>query len=299
MDIVITGSNGLIGSALRSALEAKGHRPIAMVRRAPRAGADEIQWDIASGKIDGEALDGVDGVVHLAGAGIGDKRWNASYKKLVLESRTKGTSLLASTLAGLNSPPKSFLSGSAIGYYGDRGDETLTEQSAAGSGFLAEVCVKWEAAAQSTIDAGISTTFLRTGIVMTPKGGALKKLLPLFRLGVGGRFGSGQQYMSWISLDDEVAAIVHLLENSVPGPVNLTAPNPVTNAEQTSVLGKVLGRPTFVPVPAFGPRLLLGTEMANALLFDSARVEPTKLLASGFDFRHPTLEAGLRSVLGK
>lgn len=299
MDVVITGSSGLIGTALRAALEDAGHRPIALVRRAPTPGADEIQWDVEAGTIDASSLEGIDAVVHLAGAGIGDKRWNAAYKRLVLESRTKGTALLAETLAGLDDKPSVFLSGSAIGYYGPRGEEIITEATPAGDTFLADVCVQWEAAAQPAVDAGIPTAFLRTGIVQTTEGGALQKQLPLFKLGVGGRFGSGRQYQSWITLDDEVGAIVHLLTAGVTGPVNLTAPEPVTNAEFAKTLGKVLKRPAVFPVPAFGPRLLLGREMADALLFESQRILPEVLEASGYTFQHPTLETGLRAVLGK
>lgn len=299
MDVVITGSSGLIGSALVLGLEQAGHRPIKMVRTEPRSGADEIRWDPSTGEIDSESLDGVGAVVHLAGAGIGDRRWNEKYRTLLVESRTSGTSLLASTLAGLNSPPRTFLSGSAIGFYGDRGSEQLTEQSDGGVGFLADLVKKWEASAQSAIDAGIRTVFLRTGIVYTPKGGALKKLLPLFKLGLGGRFGAGDQYLSWITLDDEIGAILHLLEADVRGPVNLTSPHPVTNAELTRVLGAVLSRPTLLNVPAFGPRLLLGREMADALLFESANIVPHVLLDAGYEFRHPDLETGLRAILGR
>ncbi len=299
MDVLISGSSGLIGSALRSALVDAGHRPIRLVRRAPATGADEIRWDVDAGTIDRASLEGVDAVVHLAGAGIGDKRWTDSYKQTLLESRTKGTSLLAETLAALDARPSVLLSGSAIGYYGPRGDEVITEATPAGDTFLADVCKQWEAAARPAVDAGIPTAFLRTGIVQTPKGGALAKQLPLFKLGVGGPFGSGTQYQSWITLDDEVNAIVHLLSAGLTGPVNLTAPQPVTNKQYAKTLGKVLKRPAVIPVPAFGPRLLLGREMADALLFESQRIMPTALTESGYTFRHPDLETGLRAVLGK
>ena len=298
MDVVITGSSGLIGTALRSALTTAGHRPIRLVRRPPTAGADEIRWDPAKGELDGESLEGVDAVINLAGAGIGDKRWSDSYKELLVESRTSSTSLLSSTLAGLASPPKVFLSGSAIGYYGDRGAQVLDESSPPADDFLAGLCVRWEAAAQSAIDAGIRTALLRTGIVQSVDGGALPKTLPLFKFFLGGRFGDGKQYNSWIHLDDIVAALIFLLDADVSGPVNLTAPNPVTNAEYTRALGNVLGRPTFATVPAFGPRLLLGTEMADALLFDSMRVQPTVLSEAGFDFTFTDIEAALRDLVG-
>ena len=299
MDVAITGSSGLIGTALREALTEAGHRPIRIVRRVPAAGADEIQWDVDGGTIDAASLEGIDAVVHLAGAGIGDKRWNDAYKKLVLDSRTQGTSLIAGAIAGLDAKPSIFLSGSAIGYYGPRGDQVITEETPAGDTFLADVCEQWEAAAQPAIDAGIPTAFLRTGIVQTRKGGALQKQLPLFKLGLGGKFGSGDQYQSWISLDDEVNAIIHLLTAGVTGPVNLTAPEPVTNATFAKTLGKVLKRPSFLPVPAFGPRLLLGKEMADALLFESQKIMPTVLQSSGYTFAHPDLESGLRAAIRK
>ena len=297
MDVVITGSSGLIGQALVPALKAAGHRPIRLVRRAPAPGGDEIRWDPTRGEIDAASLEGVGAVVNLAGAGIGDKRWNDAYKRTLVTSRTESTALLATTLAGLTRPPSRLLSGSAIGWYGNRGDQTLNEQSEPGTGFLPQLCLDWEAAAAPAAGAGIATAFLRTGIVLAAKGGALAKMLPLFRFGVGGKFGSGRQYMAWITLADEVGAIVHLLTSAVTGPVNLTAPNPVTNADFTRALGSVLGRPTLVPVPAFGPKLLLGSEMGQALLFDSQRVLPEVLKADGYDFAHAEVEAGLRAVL--
>jgi uncharacterized protein (TIGR01777 family) len=297
MDVLVTGSSGLIGTALVAALREAGHRPVRLVRGS--ASGDTVTWDPAGGTIDGPSLEGLDAVVHLAGAGIGDHRWTDSYKAEIRDSRVRGTTLLAETLAGLSRPPAVLLSGSAIGVYGDRGDEELDETSPPGTGFLAEVCVAWEAAAQPAIDAGIRTSFLRTGIVLSPAGGALKKQLPLFKAFLGGRFGSGRQYQSWISIDDEVGAILHLLSADVPGPVNLTAPQPATNAEFTAALGAVLGRPTKVPVPAFGPRLLLGRELADNLLFSGQRVLPAKLEASGYVFHHPTLDGALRALLGK
>lgn len=303
MDVAITGASGLIGSALREALRAAGHRPISLVRREVRPGADEIAWQPADGQIDAASLEGVDAVVNLAGAGIGDARWTPSYRQTIVTSRTGGTELLATTLAGLDRPPSVLLSGSAIGYYGSQGDQTLTEDSPAADDFLAKLCVDWEAAAQPAVDAGIRTAFLRTGIVLSSAGGALSKLVPLFKLGVGGRFGSGQQYMSWITIDDQVGAMLHLLdggaESGLRGPVNLTAPQPVTNAEFTDTLGRVLGRPTLLPIPAFGPRLVMGRDRADALLFDSIRVLPAAIEADGYSFGSTDVEAGLRSVLGR
>ncbi|MGH1489689.1 MAG: TIGR01777 family oxidoreductase [Acidimicrobiales bacterium] len=299
MDIAISGSSGLIGTALVKALSDAGHRPIRMVRRAPQNGADEIAWDPAKGEIDQPSLEGIDGIVNLSGAGIGDRRWTPAYKELCVTSRTSSTALLANTAAALSSTPQVMISGSAIGYYGSQGDTELKEDTAPGDDFLANLTVDWEKAAQPAIDAGIRTVFARTGIVLSTAGGALPKLLPLFKFGLGGRFGSGQQYMSWISIADEVNAIIHLLDSPTSGPVNLTAPAPVTNAEFASVLGRVLGRPSFLPVPAFGPKLVLGSERADALLFDSMRVLPTVLESSGYRFAHPDLETALRSILGR
>lgn len=295
MKIAVTGSSGLIGSALIPVLEAGGHSVVRVVRNA--GGPSDCRWDPATGTIDAAALDGVDGVVHLAGAGIGDHRWSDDYKREVLESRTKGTTLIASTIAALEHRPTVLVSGSAIGYYGDRGDELLDESSAPGKGFLTEVCEQWEAASKPASDAGIRVATIRTGIVLSKRGGALKKMLPLFRFGLGGRFGSGRQWQSWISIDDEVGAIRHLLTNDVEGPVNLTAPNPVTNKEFSQTLARVLHRPSFLPVPSFGPKLLVGPEAADALLFDGQRVLPAVLEKSGYEFTHPRLEAALQSLL--
>jgi uncharacterized protein (TIGR01777 family) len=298
MKILITGASGLIGQALSQELIARGHTTVAAVRRAPRRN-DEVQWDPQSGVMSPDAFQGVDAVVHLAGAGIGDKRWTDSYKMEILESRTRGTRLLAETMASLEVKPSVFLSGSAIGIYGVRDDEELTEQSAIGSGFLADVCRDWEAAAAPATQAGIRTVLLRTGIVLSPKGGALKKQLPLFKLGLGGKFGNGKQWQSWISITDEVNAIIHLLTSSVSGPVNLTAPQPVTNTDFTRTLASVVSRPAIVPIPSFGPKLLLGGELANALLFTGQRVVPSVLSNDGFQFAHPTLESALRALLNK
>jgi uncharacterized protein len=295
MDIAVTGSSGLIGTALVDALGAAGHRVVRVVRGAPTG--DAIAWDPKAGTIDGAGLDGVGAVVHLAGAGIGDRRWNDAYKREIVDSRVQGTGLLARTLAGLTRPPAVLVSASAIGWYGDRGDEVLDETSGPGTGFFPDVCRQWEAAADPARAAGIRVAHPRSGIVLTPKGGALKKELPLFKLGLGGRFGSGRQWQSWIALDDEIAAILHLIASDLAGPVNLTAPTPVTNAELTKTLGSVLHRPTVLPVPSFGPRLLLGPELASVVLYEGQRVMPEVLLASGFTFSQPTLEAALRSML--
>lgn len=299
MKIAVTGSTGLIGTALSRSLLADGHDVVPVVRRPIADGETAVQWDPAAGTIDAAALEGLDGVVHLAGAGIGDKRWSDAYKRTILESRTKGTDLLARTLASLERPPAVLVSGSAIGIYGDTGDNALDETYPPAHDFLADVCMQWEAAAAPAVDAGIRVPFLRTGIVLSPEGGALAKLLPLFKLGAGGRMGSGRQWWSWISLADEVRVIRWLLDTDVAGPVNATAPQPVTNAELTKVLAGVLGRPSVLPVPAFGPRLLLGGELADALLFNSQRVLPQVLTERGFAFDHPDLEGALRAMLGR
>ncbi len=297
MKIVISGASGLIGTPLVTRLRGKGHEVVRLVRRAPTRG--EAQWDPQASVLDPAILEGADAVIHLSGAGIGDKRWTDAYKREVLESRTLSTSLLARTIATLERKPRVFLSGSAIGIYGARDDEALTESSAHGTGFLADVCEQWEAAAAPASDAGVRTVFLRTGIVLSPQGGALKKLLAVFKIGIGGRFGSGKQWQSWISLDDELGAIEFLLDAPVSGPVNLTAPQPVTNAEFTRVLARVVKRPAVLPIPSFGPKLLLGAELADALLFTGQRVLPNVLTTNGYVFAHATLEDALRALLNK
>ena len=298
MKILITGASGLIGQALTKQLNATGHTTVAAVRREPRRN-DEVQWNPTTGEMSPSAFDGVDAVVHLAGAGIGDKRWTDAYKMEILQSRTLGTALLADTMASLDKKPSVFLSGSAIGIYGVRDDTELGEDAAIGTGFLADVCRDWEAASASASTAGIRTVLLRTGIVLSPKGGALKKQLPLFKLGLGGKFGNGKQWQSWISITDEVNAIIHLLTSNLSGAVNLTAPNAVTNAEFTRVLASVVSRPAILPIPSFGPKLLLGGELADALLFTGQRVVPNALVADGFHFAHPTLDVALRALLNK
>ena len=239
-----------------------------------------------------------DGVVHLAGAGIGDRRWSPDRKRVILDSRTDSTRLLVDTLVRLSAPPPVLVSASAVGIYGDRGDEELTEASTTGTGFLAEVCRAWEAAAQPAADGGIRTVLLRTGIVLSRHGGAWGKQLPLFRVGLGGRMGSGDQYRSWITLDDEIGAVLHCLADGGPsGPVNATAPAPATDAELAGAIGTVLHRPTRLVVPAFGLRLVLGTEMADELVLGGQRVLPRALESTGYAFAHPDLPGAVRSVL--
>ena len=286
----------MIGQALSAHLTRSGNSLIRVVRRPVRPDESAVRWDPEAGAIDAEGLEGADAVVNLAGAGIGDSRWNDDRKRVLVESRTRSTALLARVLAGLDRKPRVFVSASAIGLYGERGDEILTEQSPPGDDFLASLCMRWEAETSPAAEAGIRVACARTGIVLSTQGGALPKLLPLFKLGLGGKFGSGAQWWSWITLDDEVRAIAWLLDNEIRGPVNLTAPAPVTNREFTRVLGTVLSRPARVSVPRFGPKLLLGCERADALLFTSARVRPEALKSSGFAFAHATLEAGLRNI---
>lgn len=299
MDVVISGASGLIGTALQAALRTQGHTPIALVRRPVEPGENAIEWDPDGATIDHAALEGCDAVVHLAGEGIAASRWTDEQKARILESRTRGTSVVAEALAGLDRPPSVFVSGSAIGYYGDRDDEVLTEDSAPGDDFLSDVCVRWEACSQMAAAAGIRTVNVRTGIVLDDSGGALAKQLLPFKLGVGGRLGSGRQWQSWISLDDQVGAIVHLLTADTSGPVNLVGPEPVTNAEFTKTLGRVLRRPTLLPIPTFAPALLYGRELVDSLLLASQRVTPSVLTATGYEFRHRTLEPALRDILGR
>jgi uncharacterized protein len=299
MRIAITGSSGLIGGGLTHALEADGHQVLRVVRSGSSAPPGSVRWDIDRGEIDTAGLEGLDGVVHLAGEGIGEKRWTEDQKRKILESRTKGTQLLADALASLDAKPPVLVSGAAVGVYGNRGDEQLTEASPPGTGFLAEVVVAWEAAATPAEAAGIRVPRIRTGIVLDADGGALPRMARLCRFGILGKLGSGRQWMSWISLADEVAAIRFLLapDCGVQGPVNLTAPGPVTNEVFTKALGRALHRPTFLPVPSFGPKLLLGAELATALLLEGQRALPDVLLDAGFEFQHPDLEATLRELL--
>lgn len=313
MRVLVTGASGLIGSTLCEKLRETGHEPVRLVRREAK-GADEISWNPAGGTLDSQAFEGCDAVVHLAGAGIGDKRWSETRKQELADSRIRSTHLLATALAGLHEPPKAFLSGSAIGIYGDTGDRIVDEgasgpdaasgtpseiQTDSAGGFLADLCKHWEAAATPAAEAGIRTVLLRTGIVVDSKAPFLKRQLPLFKLGLGGRLGSKDRWVSWISLDDEVATIIWLLQHEdISGPVNLTAPNPVTNQEFTKTLGRVLRRPTLLPVPKLLPSLLLGRELVNALT-ESTRATPKALTDHGYPFKHPRLEPALRDTLNR
>jgi hypothetical protein len=274
-----------------------GHVVRPLVRRSPSS-AEEIRWDPAAGELDPADLAGVDAVVHLAGEGIAEKRWTPAQKRRILESRTQGTALLASTVAALDRKPRAFLSGSAVGFYGDGGEDVLTEDSPRAPGFLADVVAAWEAAAQPAVDAGIRTVFLRSGVILSPDGGAMGKVLPLFKLGLGGPIGRGREWWPWISIDDQVGAIVHLLDAEVAGPVNLVAPVPVRAKEYAQAIGRALHRPAVFPVPRLGPQLLLGRELAESLLGQSQRVAPTQLEASGYAFRHPDIDTALQHLLG-
>lgn len=296
MHVAITGSSGLIGTALAERLRAEGHEVTPVVRRDP--GPGEIRWDPDRGEIDAEGLRAADAVVGLAGHPIGLRRWTRAHRQRILDSRVKGTRLLAETMARLDDGPRALVTASGINYYGDRGDEVMTERSGPGRGFMTDVCLQWEAAARPAADAGLRVAQIRTGIVQTRRGGALPKQLPLFRLGLGGPFGSGAQWQSWVSLDDAVGLYAHALRSDdVVGPLNATAPQPVTNATYTRTLARALARPALLPVPRFGPRLVFG-RMADELLFASMRVFPQQAIDTGYEFRHQDLEACLRDVLG-
>lgn len=297
--ILVTGSTGLVGSALLPELRSQGHEVFRLVRSQAKAGAAEIYWNPEQGIEDTVRLEGLDAVVHLAGENISEGRWTEEKKKRIRDSRVKGTRTLSDALASLKQPPRALLSASAIGYYGSQGDRILTEDGAPGSDFLAGVCREWEAATEPATQRGIRVLLLRFGVILTPKGGALSKMLAPFQFGVGGRLGSGRQYMSWVTLDDVVGVIKHaLLDETISGPVNVVAPHPVTNYEFTKTLGRVLSRPTIFPVPAFAIRLAFG-EMGDAALLGSTRVEPARLKESGYAFRHPELEGALRQMLKK
>jgi uncharacterized protein (TIGR01777 family) len=299
MRVAVSGSTGLVGSEVVASLSAAGHEVVRLVRRAPAPGEKAVRWDPEKGEVDAAGLEGLDDVVHLAGENIASGRWNAARKTSIRDSRVNGTRLLCDALAGLARPPKTLVCASAIGYYGDRGGEPLTEESPPGKGFLAEVCREWEAASAPAARKGIRVVLLRIGVVLSPRGGALSRMLPPFRAGLGGVIGGGRQYVSWVALDDLVGIVLHALRSGeLRGPVNAVAPVPVTNREFTEALGKVLSRPTLLPVPAFALRLAVG-EMADALLLASTRVAPRRLEETGYPFRFPELPAALRHLLAE
>jgi hypothetical protein len=296
MKILISGSTGLIGTALIEALVKRGDEPHRLMRSERPMPEPTVVWNPSAGSVSPESLEGFDAAVHLAGKNLAEQRWNERVKQEIYASRVDDTRLLSETLASLSASPRHVLVASAVGVYGDRGDEVLTENSTPGDDFLAKLCVDWEAAAYPAEEAGIAVTYLRTGLVLTPKGGPLAKMLPPFKLGIAGIIGDGKQYVSWLTLGDAVAAILHLLDHpAVTGPVNLVTPHPVTNHELTKTLGKVLSRPTIFPMPAFAARLAFG-ELADAVLA-STRAQPTALQSAGFEYQHPHLEAALRAII--
>lgn len=299
MKILITGSHGLVGSALAERLKAQGHEILRLVREKANSSRGEAYWNAEGGSVDKTGLDLIapEAVIHLAGENIASGRWNKERKRKIRDSRVNGTRALADALAHLQTKPKVFICASAVGYFGSRGDEKLTEASAPGESFLAEVCKEWEAASKRASDAGIRTVNLRFGVILSKEGGMLKKLKLPFKLGLGGVIGSGQQYMSWITLEDVLGAIEFALQNaSLQGPVNTVAPQAVTNREFTKTMGRVLLRPTLLPLPASTARMVLG-EMADELILASLRVVPEKLEKAGYRFQHPDLKGALKSVL--
>lgn len=298
MKVLISGASGLIGKPLQDALKIAGYKVVCLVRSSRPVSSDAVVWDPTKGRIDAASLENFDAVIHLAGENIAAGRWTEERKKRILSSRVESTKTLVNSLFRLTHPPKMFICASAIGYYGNRFDEVCTEKSSSGSGFLAEVCRQWEGAAVQAEKAGIRTVLLRTGIVLSPDGGALGRMLLPFKLALGGRLGSGEQYMSWIAIDDMIGAILFILNHeNVSGPVNAVAPNPVTNAEFTRILGKVLNRPAILPVPPFALRLLVGRELTDEVLLGSTRAAPEKLTDCGFTFAYPRLEQAFNKLL--
>ena len=294
--VAVSGATGLIGSALVAHLRVRGHTVRRLVRSSRESQLGDIRWDPAAGVLGADALAGTDAVIHLAGAPIAE-RWTDAHKRDIRDSRVDGTSLLARVIAGMAVKPRVVLSGSAIGYYGNRGDEILDERSTSGTDFLAGVVREWEGAAAPIAEAGIRLVLMRSGIVLSPEGGALAKLLPPFRLGVGGPIGGGRQWMSWISLDDQLRAMEHaLFAEALHGPANFVAPNPVTNATFATTLGQVLDRPAIIPVPGFALSLMFG-EMADATILAGQRVTPGVLAGTGFTFAEPMLDGALRRML--
>lgn len=299
MKVLITGASGLIGTELKALLAARGHEPVSLVRCEPSPERNELQWDPVACSIDAGGMEGLDAVVHLAGENLAEGRWSPEKKKRIEESRIDATRLLCESLAALESRPRVLASASAIGYYGDRGGEIITEESAPADDYVGRLCAQWEAATAPARQAGIRVVLLRIGIVLSTKGGALKKMLPTFSLGLGGRIGTGGQYMSWIHIDDTTGAILHTLENpAIEGPVNITAPLPVTNAALTRTLARTLGRPAFMHAPAAAMKLAFG-ELADAVLLAGARVMPSVLLESGYEFKYNGLEEALRHLIAQ
>ncbi|HMK63668.1 MAG TPA: TIGR01777 family oxidoreductase [Acidimicrobiales bacterium] len=299
MRVVVAGSSGLIGTALCRALDSRGHVVIRLVRRRS-SGPSELSWEPRTGQIDEGALEGVDALVNLAGAGIGDRRWSAGRRRLLVSSRIDSTSLLARTLASLEPPPRVLVNASAVGIYGNRGDEVLDEHSEPGDGFLAGLCRQWEASVSVAAQAGIRTVLVRSGVVLSASGGALARQLPLFRLGLGGRLGNGSQWLSWISLEDEVRVLLRAIDDDgLSGPVNSVAPQPVTNRQFTTALGRALQRPAVLAVPPPALRLVLGRGLVDDVLLASQRVRPAALQAVAHGFAHGDLDTALAALLNK
>ena len=299
MKILVSGSSGVIASTLIPFLTTGGHRVFRMVRSEGKRGSNAVYYNPSQGFIEAEKMENMDAVIHLAGENIGSAPWTAAKKKRILESRTQSTALLAAALAGLKHPPKLFACASAIGYYGNRGEEVLDESARPGNNFISAVCRQWEASAKPAVRAGIRTVFLRIGVVLTPAGGALQKLLPLFRTGLGGTIGSGRQYISWIGIDDMAELMLHVAANpNIEGPLNVVGPQPVTNADFAKTLGRVLSRPSVFRVPETPVHAVFG-QMGAETVLSSTRVMPEKLAATGYRFRHPDLTAALSHVLGK
>lgn len=292
--IIITGGTGFLGTALSASLAERGDEVVVLTR-----GSGPDQWNPASGRLDPELLAGADAVVNFSGAGIGDKRWTDDRKRLILDSRVQSTSLLATTMAAMESPPGVFVSSSAIGYYGDTGDDVANEDSPPGDDFQARVCIAWEQAAQPAADRGIRVVHPRFGIVLADGEGAFGRMSPLFKLGIGGRLGDGSQWWSWITLRDEVRALEYLIDGDLAGPVNVAAPNPVTNTDLTKAMGEALGRPTIVPVPKFALDIRLGKELAASLGYGSVRVTPARLLDAGFTWTSETIDVALAEVFAR
>ena len=297
MKVAISGASGLIGTALRASLTSDGHEVVALTRRASLPPLETISWDVDKGRFDASGLEGVDAVIHLAGEPVA-KRWNQARKTAILQSRVRGTKLLVEGLKSLKNPPKLLLSASAVGFYGDGGDTELDEAAPPGEGFLPDVCQEWEKATMEALGLGIRAVCMRTGIVLSTKGGALGKMLLPFRLGVGGPLGSGKQWMPWVHIDDIVGAFRYVMANDdLVGAVNGTSPNPATNADFSKALGRALHRPAFLPAPAFGLKILFG-EMAQILL-EGQRALPKKLLFAGYEFKYPDLSDALKDVIGQ
>jgi len=298
MKVAVAGASGLIGKPLVASLESRGFEVARLVRTSPKDTSREIEWHPDQGAIDAAGLEGTDAIMNLAGDGIADGRWTEEKKRRIHDSRVNGTRLLSKTIAGLSRKPKTFICASAIGFYGERGNEWVDEKSTSGKGFLADVCRDWEQATETAEAAGIRVVKLRLGVVLTKDGGIMASMLRPFKLGLGGKLGSGKQYLSWVTIEDTGAAFNFILDHGeLRGPINVVAPHPATNEEFTKALGRVLSRPTFMAMPAFAARLVFGKEMANEMMLSSTRVAPKVLKDAGFKFQYPEIEGAVRAML--